>query len=252
MDGSINGKSSLRFVINNKIIRSQKLNIYLLFLLSSTFLSTQVFKEINQNDIKISGTKFITDEIIVKNSSLMLPEKLIFIKTKLHERELKENLSLKNISINRQLFPFGLKILLEIRDPVAYAEKNHKKIINGFIDEEGFFINEEFAISKQNLPFDFKVIGWKDTSRNAISKIIQAYKINKDLKVIYISEEGNIILEEDKFRKIFLGNQPEKIDLQLKLISEIRKQLMDEEFIKKIENLDLTDINNPTLKVFKP
>ena len=252
MDGSINGKSSLRFVINNKIIRSQKLNIYFLFLLSSTFLSTQVFKEINQNDIKISGTKFITDEIIVKNSSLMLPEKLIFIKTKLHERELKENLSLKNISINRQLFPFGLKILLEIRDPVAYAEKNHKKIINGFIDEEGFFINEEFAILKQNLPFDFKVIGWKDTARNVISKIIQAYKINKDLKVIYISEEGNIILEEDKFRKIFLGNQPEKIDLQLKLISEIRKQLMDEEFIKKIENLDLTDINNPTLKVFKP
>ena len=252
MDGSINGKSSLRFVNRIKILSSKKLIIYFLCFFSSTFLCLKIFKEINQNDIKISGTKFITQDIIIKNSSLKLPEKLISIKTKLHERELKKNLSLKHISINRYLFPFRLEIFVQPREPVAYAEKNYEKIIRGYVDEEGFFISKEFAFIKKDLPYEFKVIGWKDTARETISKIIQAYKINRDLKVIYITDEGYIILQEDKFQKIFLGNQPENIDLQLKLISEIRRQIIDNEFLKKIDNLDLTDINNPTLKVFKP
>ena len=252
MDGSINGKSSLRFVKSTKILRNKKLTIYFLFLISSTFLCIKIFKEINQNDIKIIGTKFITKDIIIKNSSLKLPKKLINIKTKLHERELKKNLSLKNISINRQLFPFRLKIFLEIRKPIASAEKNHEKIIKGYVDEEGIFINEEFAFLKKDLPYKFRVIGWKDSARERISKIIQAYRINPDLKVIDISEGGYIILEENKFQKIFLGNQPKIIDLQLKLISEISRQMIDKKNFTKIENLDLTDINNPTLKVFKP
>tara|TARA_Y100001978_G_scaffold173571_1_gene164581 strand:- start:347 stop:1063 length:717 start_codon:yes stop_codon:yes gene_type:complete len=238
-------------VNSTKILNSKKLTIYFLFLFSTTFLCIKVFKEINPNDIKILGTTFITKDIIIKNSSLRLPKKLINIRTKLHEQELKKNLSLKHISINRQLFPFKLKIFLQIREPVAYAEKNNEKM-SGYVDEEGFFINEEFASIKKDLPYQFKVIGWKDTSRETISKIIQAYKINSDLRVINISEEGYIVLEEDKFKKIFLGNQPKKIDLQLRLISDIRRQIIEKEFLNKIENLDLTDIDNPTLKVFKP
>mgnify|MGYP001351047060 CR=1 FL=1 len=103
-----------------------------------------------------------------------------------------------------------------------------------------------------DLPYEFKVIGWQETSRETITKIIQAYKNNKELKFIYISQEGEITLKENQLKNIFLGKQPEKIDLQLRLIFEIKKELKSKELIGKIENLDITDINNPTLKVFKP
>ena len=238
---------------SRKILISKKYTFYFLFLLFGSFFYLKSFKEINQNDISIAGTEFITKDIILKNSSLDLPQKLIHVKTKFHERELKDNLSLKNISITRQLFPFGLKINLQLRDPIAYAEINHKQnLIKGFIDKEGFFINEEFAFLKKGLPYNFKVIGWKEKSYKEISKIIRAYRKNKDLKSITVSKEGNIILEEKKLKKIFLGNNSKKIDFQLELISEIKNQFSDKEFFRKIENLDLRDINNPTLKVFKP
>ena len=253
MDGSINGKSSLRFVIIRKIFNSKNYSVHILFLLFLSFLCLKTFKEIDQDEIRITGTKFITKDIILKNSSLVLPKKLINIKTKYHEQELKENLSLKNISIRRQLFPFRLKIHIQVREPIAYAERYlNKEIKKGFIDKEGVFINEEFVFIENNLPYEFKVAGWKINSQDSLSKIIEAYKNSTELKFIYISDEGFITLEENKFKKIFLGNQPEKIDLKLKLISEIRTQLKNKEFFGKIEHLDLTDINNVTLKVFKP
>ena len=253
MDGSINGKSSLRFVIVRKNFNSKNYLVYILFLLFLSFSCLKTFKRINQNEIIITGTKFITKEIILKNSSLVLPIKLINIKTKYHERELKENLSLKYISIRRQLFPFRLKIHIQEREPIAYAERYlNKEIKKGFIDKEGFFINEEFAFIENNLPYEFKIAGWSINYQDSISKIIQAYKNSAELKFIHISDEGFITLEENKLKKIFLGNQPEKIDVKLKLISEIKRQFKNKEFFEKIESLDLTDINNTTLKVFKP
>ena len=39
----------------------------------------------------------------------------------------------------------GLKIFLQLRNPVAYAEINNNQIIKGFVDEEGYFINEKDA-----------------------------------------------------------------------------------------------------------
>ena len=238
---------------NNNFIRTKKFIFYYLILIITSFLFIRSFKEIHTKNIKISGTKLISKDVIIKNSSLLLPQKLILIKTKLHERELSENLSLKNISIKRQLVPFGLIILFKTRVPVAYAEiNNNEEIIRGFVDEEGFFINKEFAIIPKEFTSKLRIIGWRKTSRETISKIVKAYKGNRDLKVINISKDGFLVLEEEKFKKIFLGNQPEKIDLQLKLILEIKKQLKDKDFFERIEDLDLTDINNPILKVFKP
>ena len=49
----------------------------------------------------------------------------------------KSNLS-KNVSINRELFPFGLKVHINSRIPIAYGERilNDEKIL-GFIDKDG-------------------------------------------------------------------------------------------------------------------
>ena len=107
------------------------------------FLSQE---KIYSKDILIFGTDFISKDDIVSNSSLNFPTPLIFVKTKFIEKELKENLSLENISVSRQIFPFGLKIQIKTRIPIAYGERILKgEKINGFIDEDGFFINEKYA-----------------------------------------------------------------------------------------------------------
>ena len=94
----------------------------LIFLFLTSFFTIRSFKEVNLYDLSVEGDEFITKRHLIDNSSLVLPSKLIFIKTRYLEKELKENLSLKNISINRRLIPFQLKIYLQTRIPIAYAE----------------------------------------------------------------------------------------------------------------------------------
>ncbi len=254
MDGSVNGKSSLWFVKIRYLLINRKSILYYFFLIILNFTFFKSFKNVSVDDIKIYGNEFITKRDLIENSSLSLPQRLINIKTKFLESELKRNLFLKNISVRRQLFPFGLSIFVESRKPIARAEKiDEEKIVQGFIDKEGFFINKKFAILNEELSYKFKVFGWREMAQEIISKIIIAYKNNKeDISAIYISEDGFLVLEEAELKKILLGNQPEKIDKQLKMVFDIKNQLADKEFFEKIEYLDITDTNNPTLKVFKP
>ena len=236
------------------LLINRKSILYYFFLIILNFTFFKSFKNVSVDDIKIYGNEFITKRDLIENSSLSLPQRLINIKTKFLESELKRNLFLKNISVRRQLFPFGLSIFVESRKPVARAEKiDSQKIIQGFIDKDGFFINKKFAILDEELSYKFKVFGWRKIAQEFISKIIIAYDNNEDdLLAIYIYEDGFLVLEEAEFKKVLLGNQLEKIDQQLKMVFDIKSQLGDKEFFEKIEYLDITDTNNPMLKVFKP
>ena len=130
----------------NIIISSNFIGL-LIFLFLTSFLTIRSFKEVKLDDLFIEGDEFITKEDLIDNSSLTFPTKLIFIKTTYLEKELKENLSLKNISINRRLIPFQLKIYLQTRVPLAYAESNKiDRTYYGFVDSEGIFIPEEFPL----------------------------------------------------------------------------------------------------------
>ena len=107
----------------------------LLILFSTSLISLKTLKKVHVQDIRISGSDLFSKNDVLNNSSFIFPIRLIFIKTNLLEKELKENLSLKNISVSRQIFPFGLKIHIQTRIPLAYAERilNNEKIL-GFID----------------------------------------------------------------------------------------------------------------------
>ena len=88
----------------NRNQRTKSKNIFFLFLtfILTTSFTIKTFKKVNENNLMISGTKLISRQSILNNSSLNLPKRLIFIKTKSIEKELLTKLALKNISINRQ------------------------------------------------------------------------------------------------------------------------------------------------------
>ena len=225
----------------------------IIVLLFTSLLTMRTFKEVQLKDIHIIGSDFFEIIDINDNASLELPKSLILIKTKLAENKLIDNLSLKKVSVVREILPFRLKIYLQTRTPIAYGEKiEGGRTIEGFIDEEGYFIPKRFAEVKQKI-INVKVYGWQKRFSRQISRILSFYNMNDtDLSAIYISKQGFIILEEKNSKKILLGSDLKEIDNKLSLMSKIKTGIKEDKIFKNIESIDITDSDNPIIKVFKP
>ena len=236
---------------NEKKIYRRSFLFLILFLTS--LISLKTLKKVNIQDIKFSGSEFLSINDVVNNSSLEFPIRLIFIKTNLLEKELKQNLSLKNVSVSRQIFPFGLKIHANERTPIAYGERilNNEKI-SGFIDKKGVFINKENVDEKSLDKLTIQVFGWKEKYKNILSRILISQEIYEfDLVKISFSPNGFLTIEEKDLKTILLGFNPNLIDYQLQIINHLKNEFKKNNFSEKIDNIDLTDPNKPKIKVFK-
>ena len=116
---------------NLKRIKNRSYFFLISFLFLLSLLCLKSLKKVNIKDIKISGSELFSQDDVVNSSSLKFPIRLIFIETNFLEKELKQNLSLKNVSVSRQILPFGLKISVNTRTPIAHAERilNEEKIL---------------------------------------------------------------------------------------------------------------------------
>ena len=239
---------------NQKGIKNRSFFFLISFLYLTSLLSIKTLKKVELQDIRISGSELFSQNDVIKNSSLNFPIRLIFIETNLLEKELKQNLSLKNVSVSRQIFPFGLKVHVNTRTPIAYGERilNDEKIF-GFIDKDGTFINKQNADSKNLKKLNIKVFGWKEKFKKTLSKILIA-KENYELEIVKItfSSDGFLTIEEEDLKTIFLGFKPNLINYQLQIINNLKSEFKKNSFSKKIDNIDLTNPDKPKIKVFKP
>ncbi len=239
---------------NQKNINKRNFLFLILFFISTTLISLKTLKKVSIQNIRTSGSKLFTKDDLVNNSSLELPIRLIYIETKLLEKELKQNLSLKNVSVNREIFPFGLKVEIHTRIPIAYGERliNKKKIL-GFIDKDGIFIDKQYADKNKLNKLTLKVFGWKKEFKEILSEILMA-KDNYEFEVteISFSPNGFLTIKEKDLNTILLGFNPNLINYQLQIINNLKKEFKKNNFPKKIDNIDLTDPNKPKIKVFKP
>ena len=234
-------------------IKKRRFFLLLTFLFLTTYATSKTFKKVNYQDISIFGSELFSIEDIVANSSLDFPTPLILVKTTYTEKELKKNLSLENISVFRQILPFGLKILIKTRTPIAYSERILKgKKITGFVDKEGFFLNKKYSDQESLKKFSSTVFGWKEDFRETLIKILNFQK-NNDVVFINItfSPNGYLTLEEKTLKTILLGFNPKIIENQLQIINNLKNQMKEKNILEKIDNIDLTDPNNPKIKVFK-
>ena len=238
----------------DKKINNKSFFLLLLFLFATSLISLKTLKKVNIKDIRISGSELFSQNDVVKNSSLKFPIRLILINTYFLEKELKQNLSLKNISVNRELFPFGLKVKVNTRTPIAYGERilNEEKIF-GFIDKDGIFIEKQNVEEKKLKELTIKVFGWKEKFKKILSEILIAQE-NYELEVVKItfSPNGFLTIEEKDLKTIFLGFNPDLINFQLQIINNLKNEYLENNFSEKIDNIDLTDPNKPKIKVFKP
>jgi len=241
-------------VKNQKGIKNRRFFFLISFLFLTSLLSIKTLKKVGIQDIKISGSELFSKNDVVKNSSLNFPIRLISIETNLLEKELKQNLSLKNVSVNRELFPFGLKVHMNSRIPIAYGEKilKDEKIL-GFIDKDGIFINKQNVDEKNLNKLTIEVFGWKEKFKKILSEIFIAIE-NYELEIdkITFSSDGFLTVEEKDLKKIFLGLKPNLINYQFQTINNLKKEFKKNSFSKKIDSVDLTNPDKPKIKVFKP
>tara|TARA_B100000902_G_scaffold221026_1_gene209924 strand:+ start:494 stop:1219 length:726 start_codon:yes stop_codon:yes gene_type:complete len=241
-------------VKKQKKIKKRSFFFLISFLFLTSLLSIKTLKKVDIQDIRISGSKLFSQNDVVNNSSLKFPIRLIFVKTNLLEKELKQNLSLKNVSVNRELFPFGLKVHIKTRIPIAYGERilNDEKIL-GFIDKDGIFINKQNVDEKILNNLTVQVFGWKEKFKKILSKIFIALE-NYELEIVKItfSPDGFLTIEEKDLKTIFLGFKPNLINYQLQIINNIKNEFEKNRPLIKIHNIDLTNPNKPKIKVFKP
>ena len=239
---------------NQKVIKNRSFFFLISFLFLTSLLSIKTLKKVDTQDIRISGSKLFSQNDVVNNSSLNFPIRLIFVETNLLEKELKQNLSLKNISVNRELFPFGLEVKFNNRIPVAYGQKilNEEKIL-GYIDKDGVFINKKNLGDINSSQFTIKIFGWKEKFKKILSNILIAQE-NYEFEIakISFSPNGFLTLEEKDLKTIFLGFNSDLLNYQFQIINNLKNEFKNNNFSKKIDNIDLTDPNKPKIKVFKP
>ena len=239
---------------SQKKINNRNFLFLTFFLFSLSLVSLKTLKKVNIQNIKISGSELFSQDDVVNNSSLKFPIRLIFIETNFLEKQLKQNLSLKNVSAIKQIFPFGLKIKVNTRIPIAYAERilNEEKIL-GFVDKDGIFINKENADEKSLSKFTLQVFGWKEEFKKILSEIFIALE-NYEFEIVKItfSPDGFLTVEEKDLRTILLGYKLNLINYQLQIIDNIKNEFNKNNFSIKIDNIDLTNPDKPKIKVFKP
>ena len=147
-----------------------------------------------------------------------------------------------------------MKIYIKTRTPIAYGEKiSNEEKISGFIDKDGFFINEKNANYTNSDKLTIQVFGWQEKYKQILSEILIAQK-NYEFEAVKItfSPNGFLTIEEKELKKIFLGFNPNLINYQLKIINNLKNEFKKNNFFEKIDNIDLTDPNKPKIKVFNP
>ncbi len=224
------------------------------FLFFTTLLSIKTLKKVDIQHIRISGSELFSQNDVVNNSSLKFSTRLIFVNTNLIEKELKQNFSLKNVSVNRELFPFGLKIYINTRIPIAFGERRlNEEKISGFIDKNGIFIDKQNADKKNLNKLIIQVFGWKEKFKKILSEIFIAIdKYELEIVKITFSSDGFLTVEEKDLKIILLGSKPNLIKYQLQIINNLKSEFKKNSFSKKIDNIDLTNPDKPKIKVFKP
>ncbi len=235
-------------------INTKSFLFLILLLFSTSLISLKSLKKVNIQDIRISGSELFSQNDVLNNSSLKLPLRLIFIKTNFLEKELKQNLSLKSVSVNRELFPFGLKVNVNTRTPIAYGEQilNNEKIL-GYVDKDGIFIDRKNVDEKNLNKLTIQVFGWKEKFKKILSEIFNTQEDYEfDLVKITFSPNGFLTVEEKDLKTIFLGFNSNLINYQLQIINHLKNEFKKNNFSEKIDIIDLTDPNKPKIKVFKP
>ena len=209
------------------------------------------WKPVNSNQISIEGRTNISASQLTKASGWILPKPLLNINILQLKENLINELPIKSISIRRQLIPAGLHIQIQERRPVAVAtRRGNQGLEYGMVDELGLWMPLAMARHASSPTTNVKVEGWTENKISSIKLIINNHNnLGISLKRIFITPNGEIILESDEFKSIKLGRDSSRLADQLTALRQLSRDLPSHLLNQKEMTIDIKDPSQPELRL---
>ena len=212
----------------------------------------------NNKQIEIEGNNLLSDDEVRSLIPLKYPQSLLQLSTQELSRNLQTLAPVKNIVIQKELFPPSLTITLEEKKPVAIAlapeieEKTKKLTIKsiGYVDEDGVFVsNQVYQNLKENpeqLP-KLKIIGTPQTYLPYWQELY-GFISQSTVKINTIDWQNptNLVLLTDLGKVYFGAYSSKKFPEQLMILEKLKpitQQVRREDIIY----IDLTDPEIPSI-----
>ncbi len=212
----------------------------------------------NSQQIDIEGNNLLSDDEVRSLIPLQYPQSLLQLSTQELSNNLQTLAPVKNIVIQKELFPPTLTIRLEEKKPVAIAlapeieEKTNKLTIEsiGYVDEDGVFVsNQVYKNLKENpeqLP-KLKIIGMPRTYLPYWQELY-SFLSQSTVKINTIDWQNptNLVLLTD-LGKVYLGAYTSKKFPEQLMILEKLKPITQQVRQEDIIYIDLTDPEIPSI-----
>ena len=217
------------------------------------FLINNGWKKITIDQIHISGNRIFKKEEIIKAFGVDFPKPLLRVFPKEIESNLIKELSFEAVSVRRQILPSRLLIEVFESEPIAYAQrKGPKGPEKGLVDQNAKWIPANWqAVHKSQL--SVYINGWRYSHREFISLILlNRGNLGSPLEEIILTSTGETTLKTNSFDIIKLGDNPNLLTEQIKVLSYLQRSLPSRFVDKSGITLDLTDPSKPELQTGMP
>lgn len=217
----------------------------------------------SSDQIEIQGNKLLSTETIQTLLPIAYPQSLLEVKPQEIAAHLKAQAPIAEAIVSRRLFPSGLEIQVQERNPVAIAlpdanspqpSKNASPQISqaGLLDENGIWMPQEsftFLDQTSALPA-LKVRGMREQYRSAWTRLYQTVS-HSPIEVFEIDwrEPSNLILHTE-LGIVHCGPYTPKFAEQLATLDRMR-HLNDYLKNQEIAYIDLNNPDAPTAQILQ-
>jgi len=258
-------KSKKKIPISTKqglnILHSKKflVELWQLLFFSSTSIfliftfSNQAWSPISFEQTKITGLSGITKNDIKKATSNFYPKNLLELNPKEIESYLRQKLPIKDVSVNRKIFPPEIHLNIIEREPIAFASSFiSKKLEKGMIDIEGSWIPLKFISESKKNNIKLSIENWNQSNKNDILLIIKnRFMLKSSLQEIKINPFQEISIKTENFNSVLLGSDTDRLIEQINKLNQLQKSLPNLLINTKVKIVDLKDPGKPELKIEK-
>jgi cell division protein FtsQ len=203
-----------------------------------------------RSHIEVEGEQLLSKEQIRDWVPLSKPQSFWQLPTQETSDRLEAIAPIAEAQITRQILPPKLIVEITERQPRAIAITAANE--TGFLDNRGVFIAKSYYDrAAKNLPHpSLKVIGYREIYRRhwlQIYPLIERSTI--EISQVDWRNPNNLILKTE-MGIVHLGSNPERFAEQLTVLAKMR-QLSSRVPTNRIVYIDLTDPNQPTLRLKK-
>ena len=201
--------------------------------------------------INVVGDTGISPELVAKVTKLRFPQPLLNLSPAELEDQIRRNLPVSAVRVERWAFPARLQVELVGQLPIAHATRHRKtRLEKGMVDERGQWIQPNPDAPNRIPSSGITVRGWTLDSREIIAELLSRRNAFGDnLKTIVLHPDGAISLETNHLGLINLGSDIGQIQEQIAAIDQLSKTMPKHLISKGKATIDLSNPARPELEL---